>query len=183
MCFGDLGSVSLIAGGGVGTYSYDNNPTTGLTPGIHEYTVSDANGCATTVSVTINAAPPVLALNATPSDPHCFGLSGSVALLGNGGAGGYVYSGNLMTGLSQGNYIYTVVDANGCSATASVIINPPPTQLALNITTNQPHCFGNLGSVIITAGGGAGGYLFNSTSSKRRLSAVTLSSASITATS
>jgi hypothetical protein len=46
--------------------------TTDLAAGTYNYTVTDANGCIATTSVTIDAAPAQITLTATPSQIVCF---------------------------------------------------------------------------------------------------------------
>ena len=111
-CFGELGSVTLSATGGVAPYTYGGAGLTNLTAGTYSYTVSDSKGCAGSTTVLIQAAPAQLVLTATPTQPNCFGQTGSVALSASGGTPTYVYGGSPLTGLSAGTYSYTVTDAN-----------------------------------------------------------------------
>jgi hypothetical protein len=93
-----------------------------------ELTVTYAlGGCvseATSFTITINSSP-VLTANAT--QPLCATHTGSVALSTTGGQPSYTYSPSnpATTLLTNGNYTYTVTDANTCSATAVVVIVAP----------------------------------------------------------
>ncbi len=155
-CFGGTGSVTLVTSGGTGTLTISGDPTTSLAAGTYNYMVTDANGCNTTASATINTAPPVLALSATAAQITCFGGTGSVVLTPSGGTGTLTITGDPVTNLLAGTYNYSVTDANGCIATASAIINAAPSAVVLTATTTQISCFGGTGSVILAPSGGTG---------------------------
>ncbi len=66
------------------------------------------------------------------------------------------------TNLGAGTYTVTATDANGCTATASIVINTPPTQLTVAVSHVDVLCFGNsTGSVIATPSGSWGSYLYS----------------------
>jgi hypothetical protein len=99
----------------------------------------------------------------------CFGGSDGAALATNmNGNGPYTSSwspsgGNstTATGLTAGSYTYTVTDANGCIATATVNITEPP-QITATITATDVLCFGgSSGSASVTATGGTPPYTYN----------------------
>ncbi|MFN8269208.1 MAG: hypothetical protein U0U33_02990 [Chitinophagaceae bacterium] len=72
--FGDKGSVTLSTPtGGTGTISFDGTATTNLGEGDYTYTATDENGCKTSHTVHINAAPSAISFTATPVQPTCFG--------------------------------------------------------------------------------------------------------------
>lgn len=162
LCFGQTGSITLTTSGGTQPHTLDpgNPATTGLAAGSYTYRVTDANGCTDQVTVTINTAPAELVLTATPTQPKCFGELGSVALTATGGNGAYAYGGAATSNLAAGTYNYTVTDANGCTANTSAVIDAAPAQLVLTATPTQPKCFGELGSVALSATGGTGPYTY-----------------------
>jgi gliding motility-associated-like protein len=104
----------------------------GLAPGTYSVTVSDAQSCAGSASVTLNQ-PPVLSVNVATQNVSCFGGSnGSVTLTANGGTPPYNYNWNpananqpAITGLPQGTYSATVTDFNQCVSSLSVSISQP----------------------------------------------------------
>jgi gliding motility-associated-like protein len=138
--------------------------------GNYVVTVTDANGCTATASVTITQ-PPLLTVSITATkNVSCFGgNNGTATSVAAGGTGPYAYiwtptGGNnaIGTGLSAGNYTVTVTDANGCSATNGVTIGQPLS--ALTVTTavvSNVLCNGNAnGSAIATASGGTNPYTY-----------------------
>jgi len=148
----------------------------GLAPGTYTYTVTNADGCTSTASanVTINAAPntPSAPIVGTVVQPTCSVATGSVELTGlptgnwtiNGTAGtGSTYT---VSGLAPGTYTYTVINADGCTSTASanVTINAAPNTPASPIvgTVVQPTCSVATGSVELT-GLPAGNWTINGT--------------------
>lgn len=136
------GTIALNATGGSGALTYLWNPlppvgqgtpnTSALCVGTYTVTVSDANGCDTTLSFTLaDPQPIVLAPTITPS--HCQACDGSAALAVSGGtgtvtvtwtdaSGTVVGSGNALNALCAGVYTATAVDTHGCSATIAVAI-------------------------------------------------------------
>jgi hypothetical protein len=62
--------------------------------------------------------------------------------------------------LAAGNYTVTVVDSNGCSATASVTI-APSTALSLQTNTTNETCNANNGSATVTVTGGSAPYTYS----------------------
>ncbi|HRH67105.1 MAG TPA: T9SS type A sorting domain-containing protein, partial [Bacteroidia bacterium] len=159
-CFGQTGSVNLSATGGVPPYMFAGSSTTNLMSGIYTYFVSDSNGCMETATVTIHAAPSTVALGAVVSQPDCSGDLGSVTLTPSGGTSPYTLGGDAVTNLLPGTYNYTVTDAHGCSAATSATIDPAPALLELTATPTNPDCYGQPGSVALSATGGTGSYIY-----------------------
>jgi hypothetical protein len=105
---------------------------TNLGPGTYTATITDMFVCSGNVTVTINE-PDALIVTATPTDITT-GNNGAVSTTTTGGTAPYSYSwtgpGGFMstdenlTGLTvMGLYEVTVTDANGCTATASGVVN------------------------------------------------------------
>ncbi|MBY8964044.1 T9SS type A sorting domain-containing protein, partial [Flavobacterium sp. D11R37] len=169
---GSNGTVDLTVTGGTGTYTYlwSNNATTedltGLMAGTYDVTVTDANGCTATASVTVTE-PTVLSASATATNVSCNGgNNGTANLTVTGGTGTYTYlwSNNAttedLTGLAAGTYSVTVTDANGCTATASVTITEPTVLSASATATNVSCNGGNNGTADLTVTGGTGTYTY-----------------------
>jgi hypothetical protein len=180
LCFGSsTGAVTAAGAGGtvVGTgytYKWSTSPiqttatATGLAQGAYTVTVTDANLCTATTSVTISqptSAVSVTIPNSTNVD--CFGnATGSATALGAGGTGTITYKWSTSpmqttataTGLLAGSYTVTATDAVGCTATASVTITQPTAALSVtaSITTPIP-CFGGSGSATAVGAGGTVG--------------------------
>lgn len=115
------------------TYLWSDGQTTAtavnLAGGNYMVTVTDAIGCATTVSTTVNTLSGNLYMYAAWGGPsNCGQPSGWTYSYVQGGTTPYSYawsSGATTpgdTGLLGGSYSLTVTDANGCSSSGSVIV-------------------------------------------------------------
>ena len=185
LCKGDsTGSVTVVATGGSGSYSYSWNtiptqigPTaTGLPAGIYEVSVLDSNGCPNPAKKSVTITEPASALDANivaKTDVLCKGdNTGSATVLATGGSGGYDYTWNtipsqttaIATGLIAGSYTVTVKDINGCSDSIvqSVTITEPDLALDLNIISQtNVLCKGDsTGSATVAGVGGSGAYIY-----------------------
>jgi hypothetical protein len=101
----------------------------------------------------------------TPTDVNCNGgANGSITSVVTGGTSPYsfVWSNGAttsdLTGLSAGNFVVTVSDANGCIDVDSAIVNAPAI-LTASISGTDVSCFGgNDGSADLTVAGGNAPY-------------------------
>src|SRR5690606_18051583 len=140
LCFGEnTGSASATASGGTGflAFLWSNGSTdqtaSNLTAGLYTLTVTDANGCTATTSVTITQPASGLSSSITSStDPSCEGnTSGSATVTAVGGTSPYTYlwsdgqTTQTATGLTAGTYLVTVTDANGCTSVSSILLTDP----------------------------------------------------------
>lgn len=168
-CFnGCNGSANASGNQGTPPYTYNWAPSggntanaTGLCAGIYTVTVTDANGCTATSTVTITQ-PPQLTITAAVNGAICIGANANLGSLTNGGTPGYSYAwapagGNsqnpIVTPSATTTYTVTVTDANGCSATntVTVTVNPlpvvcftaPDTVGCAPITVSFSECTGN----------------------------------------
>jgi len=177
-CFqGTNGSVTLTASGGTPTYGYSSdgvvyqssNVFSGLTAGFYTFTVKDINGCTAQTMVEVTEPPTAVAItNVLTNAPACGNsANGAITLQAGGGTPGYTYSANgvdfqasaLLGGLAAGDYTVVVMDANGCTATATATMVAPA---ALGITVNGlsgVQCAGTFtGSINVSGTGGTPGY-------------------------
>jgi len=132
--------------------SQSSNVFTGLPSGDFQVTVSDASGCTITQTVFV-PQPEVLLLTTTASPATTIGgNNGTATVTISGGNNNPQITWNtnpLQTSLtaselSAGNYIVNVIDSEGCTANANVLVTEPScTGLAINsIETNPVSCFG-----------------------------------------
>ena len=147
---------------------------TNLPAGTHTVTVQDANGCLTTMPVTITE-PNELALTATNAVAVlCFGdANGSILVTPSEGTAPYTVTvDNFATtqtipaganynfaGLAAGDYTAAVRDAHGCEATADFTIATPEMLTLTEASTTDPLCYqGTDGQVEVTMAGGVEPY-------------------------
>jgi hypothetical protein len=145
-CYGNAtGAITVTPSGGTSPYSYNwgggitTQNRTNLSAGTYSVTITDANGCSTTLTKTITQ-PSALTLSTAITKASCPGVSdGAIALTISGGTtsytvawtgpNSYTATATNPTGLAAGTYAVTVTDANGCTATATVVVgntNPSP---------------------------------------------------------
>lgn len=170
-------SVSLSGGASPYTYSWSTVPpqstplASNLCAGTYTVRVTGSDGCSDTASVTISQPQPLVLAQASKTNVSCYGDStGSATVNATGGSGSFSYSWNtdppqtgpVATGLTSGNYIATVTDANGCSDTLHVSIGQPASALQVSVTQSNINCFGgNNGSATATVSGGSPGYSYS----------------------
>ncbi len=167
---GMVGSVTVLPA--IPTYLWSNGETTatitGLCQGNYTVTATDAGGCTATAIAAV-VSPLQLVATATEISPaSCNGGSDGVALANtNGGILPYsiIWDNGETTATATacpaGIGFVTVTDANGCQATASVIIGEP-TAITVTVTVdNNVSCTGgNDGAATAVAQGGTPGYTF-----------------------
>ncbi len=170
-CFGIAdGSADVTPAGGIPPYNYlwvpggqTSNAVTGLEAGSYAVEISDSSGCILAVPVTIDG-PSEITIETLVINETCGDSTGSIALVPNGGAGGYTYNwaggilppDSIQTNLPSGLYTVTVSDANGCSEVFSIAVNSIGGPEVTLSGTNES-CF-NLcdATVLATATGGSG---------------------------
>jgi gliding motility-associated-like protein len=167
----DNGSVNAIISGGTQPVTHSWNVTqTGLnignlSPGSYTIVVTDAIGCTDSASATITE-PAALDANITnTADVTCFGAqNGSASVTVNGGTQPYNFLWNTggtsanSNNMDTGSYTIIVIDANGCTDTASVHINQPD-ELLLNANALAHTCANEAtGSAEATVTGGTTPY-------------------------
>lgn len=169
----DGAATATLPGGTTGlTLVWSGPPTTGqgttavtgLCPGPQTLTITNAEGCDTTLTFTIDA-PVAIEANATLHNVICFGsCEGSITLAPTGGNGtfGYAWSPNVGTGpvataLCAGVYS-VVITSGGCDTTYSFTITSPPRLDAGLVTTNTTCHNGCDGTATVQASGGSPDY-------------------------
>ncbi|REK00382.1 MAG: hypothetical protein DWQ39_12060, partial [Bacteroidetes bacterium] len=170
---GNDGSVNIVGTGGVAPYTVSGNPTSGLSAGTYNYTITDAIGCTGTCSVTITQpASPVSISCSLVNDVTCNGGSdGAVSVSASGGTGAISISPSTFTGLSAGTHTFTATDANGCTATCNVIISEPQPVVVTCTVIKHVTCNGTSdGEVSVSASGGTGALTLTSSTPTTNLS-------------
>lgn len=168
------GTAALTASGGTTSYTYFWNPggattsaVNSLCQGNYAGTVTDANGCTATQTVSISE-PAIVSATVTPANASCFGgCDGLAAATASGGTGAYTYAwnpgtltGSSVTGLCVGSHTLTTSDANGCS-TINVFPITAPSVLQAGISTTITACTSTCDGIANSNPvGGTGAYTF-----------------------
>ena len=157
LCFGNnTGAINLTVAGGTApyTYAWSNNTTaqdpSNLIAGVYTVTVTDANGCTATLSITITQPATAVSISTTVQNILCLNGTGSINSSPAGGVSPYTYSWSNqattqnITNLQAGNYTVTVTDANGCTANAvgvvAITLSTVPVQINNSTGTNVLTC-------------------------------------------
>jgi uncharacterized repeat protein (TIGR03803 family) len=168
---GATGTAGISATGGTPSYTYSWSPAggtgsavNGLSAGTYTCTVTDANACTGTNTITITQ-PAALSASTVPVNTLCNGSTdGSATVTAIGGTPGYAYSwtsgGTIAseTGLAAGTHTCTVTDANGCTFSATATISEPTVISSSIVPANASCNGGNDGTASITPSGGTPGY-------------------------
>lgn len=182
------GSASVTVSGGTPGYSYqwNTNPiqttatASNLSAGIYTCTVTDANSCVETTTVTINNTGNI-SLTASANQTICEGTTVGISVTTSGGSSPYNFSWSHGATTSSTNvspivtttYTVTVTDATGCTNSDStlIIVDPAP---VTTVSADDTICSGE--NTVLTASGGTS-YLWSNGATS---SSITVSPSSTT---
>ncbi len=153
LCNGGMSTVTVTATGG--TTAYIGVGTYTAMAGTETYTVTDANGCMATSSVTITE-PMVLNVSSLSSTILCNGGVSTITVSATDGTSPYTGVGTFTA--NAGTQTYTVSDANGCSTTTSVSVTEPLTLNVSSVVSSSAICTGAIATVTVTATDGTSPY-------------------------
>ncbi len=165
------GSITVTVTNGTMPFEYEWNTgdTTSFldSVGIGTYivTVTDANGCSGTDTITF-PPDPMFEIDVTPSDEVCLGdENGSAQVTVNGGTPPFTFEwscsdsdSSSAVNLPPGNCTVTVTDADGNTLTETFTINPGSEVLISGVVTNESCDPTILGSIDLTVSGGTPTY-------------------------
>ena len=148
-----------------------------LGAGTYTVTVTDANGCTVSSSITLTQPNPVSTALVSPTfvggtNISCFGLfDGSVNNTVSGGTAPYTYiwsngvTDEDLNTATAGSYSVTITDANGCTGTGSITLTQP-TQVTLSFSLSASNGYNigchsdTSGSINLTVTGGTAPYSY-----------------------
>ncbi|RYZ34742.1 MAG: hypothetical protein EOP49_34205, partial [Sphingobacteriales bacterium] len=167
------GSITVTPNGGTAplTYSLDGGTPqaagtfTGVAAGQHTVLVTDASGCAASVDVTVTAGSGFTAA-ASSTAASCGQSNGNITVTVSGGPAPYSYTlnsgspqnSNVFNNVSSGSHILLVTDANGCTASLTVVVGETP--ITATITTTNSTCSGG-GTIEVTGSNGTAPSLYS----------------------
>ena len=174
-CNNNLGAINLTVSGNTGTatYLWSNSATTedisNLNEGIYSCTVTDATSCKVILSgiVVGNNSGTLSLTNVVITNETCNNNAGKIDITVSGGVTPLVYnwSNGLHTqdlsGLNEGTYTCTIIDANGCSVEAHAsVLNSSGTLTVSAAIISDATCNNNNGGINITVQGGTIPYTY-----------------------
>ncbi|MBK8562064.1 MAG: HYR domain-containing protein [Saprospiraceae bacterium] len=172
---GNNGTATANPSGGIPNYTYawSNNATTqsisNLAPGNYAVSVTDANNCIATQTVTVASfSCGGVTVSMASTNPSCNGgTNGTAVATPNGGDQPYSYvwsngaTTSTISGLAAGSYTVSMSDGNGCVVTGNVTLTSP-SAISLSSQVFNVSCNGgNNGEASIAATGGTGDFTYN----------------------
>lgn len=170
----NTGSATASASGGKGpyTFAWSNNANTSQIPniaaGTYTATITDADNCTATTSVSITQ-PPALSANASATGETSVGANNGTATANpSGGVPGYSYAWTngsntqTITGLAPGNYTVSVIDANNCITSQTVTVASFSCGgVSASMSSVNPSCNGGSnGSASVSVTGSSGPFTY-----------------------
>lgn len=170
------GAIDVTVDGGTGPYTYAWSPgagatedTSGLLAGTYTLVVTDANGCTATTTATVGEADQLQISLVGVTDVSCNGFTdGAIDIDVTGGTAPFTYAWSAgggatqdTSGLAAGSYTVVVIDANGCSASATYNVTEPNTLTASLVASSDATCAGDAnGAIDIDIAGGTGPFTY-----------------------
>lgn len=168
------GAINVNVSGGTTPYTYSwgttpgSGPTvSGLAAGSYTSTITDANGCILTQTISITQPLPIN-ITFTSTNVSCFnGSNGVIQSAVTGGTGGYIYSWSpnvgtapTVSGLIAGTYSLHILDVNNCLVTASTVITQPSLLQVATTATMETCSYSDDGMASVIATGGTPAYSY-----------------------
>ena len=184
--------IATATGGWDTTYTYTintlpagatqaNNVFSGMPAGTYIITVTDANGCTDTVSITLIRPTQITANAIATQTVNCFGdqnMTITVTGVTGGQGSNYTYtlntltpvvassgpqSSNVFSNLGAGTYEVIVNDGYNCASNPIPVTILPRTQVQAALTTvaNSQQCADSSASLTLTASGGVAPYSYS----------------------
>lgn len=172
-CSGGQINAAVSVFGGVAPFTYSWTPSVGtgslinnIPAGNYTVTVTDANSCTATSSITI--APPAPITNTlTLTNVSCNSFStGAAASNVSGGTPAYSYTwfplnvnSSSVGNLAAGNYTLLIKDTKNCTLTQTFSITQPA-PITSTVTHTDEFCINADGSATVSVSGGNGAYTY-----------------------
>lgn len=168
LCNGQTSNITNTVAGGTPNYTYNwnNGATTqnleGVGSGTYSVTVTDANSCVATASVTVNE-PEELTSELSAGTIACNGSTTDITNTVSGGTTPIAYEWNNgantqnLTGVVAGTYSVTVRDNNSCSVVREITITQPNV-LAVSVDAGSVACNGSTTTASAVVSGGTEPY-------------------------
>ncbi|MCW3107660.1 MAG: hypothetical protein JWQ09_2166, partial [Segetibacter sp.] len=173
-CTNPTGSATVNETGGTTPYTYLWKPgnqtdatVSGLAAGDYVVYVYDKNKCADSAHIKITSTAGLTVTIANISNVTCSGGNNGSATANAIGTSPYSFTwspaggnGQTASDLPAGNYTVSVIDQQGCTATATTQI-AEPARITTQITAVATTCGNNNGSASVMVSGGTGNYTYS----------------------
>ncbi|MEM9546001.1 MAG: choice-of-anchor V domain-containing protein [Bacteroidota bacterium] len=193
----DDGSLSIKPAGGDGDYSvlWNTGDTTlsimNIPSGLYSVTITDGNGCELSEELELPEIPAIEPNVSSTNESTNGAEDGTATANPENGIEPYSFlwetgdTTQMIQDLAPGSYDLTVTDANGCTATATAIINNGDCDLSANVDIESISCFGlSDGAIVIDLMGAVNPvtYSWSDGSTEAALTDLDIGNYSVTAT-
>jgi subtilisin-like proprotein convertase family protein len=165
-CGDGSGTIDIDVIGGTMPYTFTwtngstNEDLLGLSAGSYSLNLTDAAGCSTSTSATINGEA-ISILSNTVNDEICGDSNGSINILVDGGTTPYTFAWDNgsttedLVGISAGTYTVNITEAGGCTLTDTYTVGNNTNGLAItNSSITNENCGDGTGAIDVTVVGG-----------------------------
>ncbi len=174
-CFGaNTGSIDITVTGGTLPYAYawsngaNTEDVATLLAGTYILTITDANSCEFTDSITIMQPQNPISISDSIKPVSCFsGSDGAIEIIASGGTPpySYIWSNGVTTtklnNLTSGNYTLTVTDVLNCELVETKTVSEPAAPVSITNNVTNASCFGGSdGVIVLEVSGGTPGYSY-----------------------
>lgn len=173
-----LASITASAGNGNAPYQYSLNGSafspsgnySSLNAGNYTIVAKDASACTKSTVVIISSSATLSITNASSQPSSCFTpATGSISISGIASAPPVSYSLNggpqnatgLFPNLAPGLYTVHIRDANNCDHDSVMNVAGPPSMFFTNSVVGFVPCYGGVGSISLSGGGGVPSYSYS----------------------
>ncbi len=187
-------TANITVSGGISpfTYAWNSGETTqnatALCAGNNTVTVTDDNGCTTTLGVNNNNANNFTAAINVDQVINCANdCNGAISVTPSAGTPSYLWNNgvttNTLSSLCAGTYTVTVSDVTGCFVVETINLTEPNPLTTLAATTQNISCNGLVdGQAVATPSGGTTPYIFLWDNGETNATATTLAAGNHTIT-
>jgi len=171
------GVIYAVSNGGTGIHNYSINGVnyqsgtsfTGLLAGTYTVYAKDVTSCVKTATVVVSQPSAIIVALSSGAASCNASSNGSIAAVGSGGVGNYIYSINgidyqtsgSFLNLPAGSYTVNMKDGNNCTTSSAIAVSQPAA-ITTTINTSNSTCNNANGSILVLAGGGSGsGYQYS----------------------
>lgn len=173
-CGSDDGQISLAPNGGQAPFQYEwshdaglNGPVAGSLPAdIYTIQITDAAGCAQTLTVAVQNTDGPQATVESAQNPSCGNDNGSISIAVSSGQAPYEFlwsngfTGQSASDLAAGIYTISVTDANGCQGFVFATLAPGEAPTLQSESVVNSDCGTPTGSIQLAASSGAQPYSY-----------------------
>ncbi|MBK9353826.1 MAG: SprB repeat-containing protein [Bacteroidetes bacterium] len=166
------GTIDVTVTAGTTPYTYlwndgnTNQDRTGLCAGTYSVTITDKNGCTTTLSNIVIGNIAGSTATATVTNATCGQNNGAINVTVSGGTAPYTYVWNNgtttedRTGLAAGTYSVLITDANGCTVNLTGIVVNNTAGPSASMTKTDATCGNCNGTIDVTVTAGTTPYTY-----------------------